>query len=677
MRTPRIHNLSPNAKEDSPHLVAVVDCETRWVEVDGGELHTLRLWEAKAAYRHGHSPTRPRTADGGGTTAQELADWVDAQTKSSPPTWVYVHNLSFDLATTRLPLLMVDRGWKITAHNLASDAPWATLRKGTKTLRLADSWSVLPEKLETIGAKIGVPKPPLPAADDTEEQWRHRCRGDVETTMAALLQVLDWWDKHKLGHWSVTGPRTGFNAMRHLCVKRPGFDPAPLIVGPGHGFGQHGDGHVVIHPDEDARRFERTTLYQGRRDAWRVGVQPRGVYVELDMQRAHLTVAATQKLPHRRGREFESLELDSKLVLTENTTVVADCTITTDEPRYPVRTRYGIVHPVGTFTTRLAGVEIAEARDRGHLVGIGHGWFYGLSYHMQPWARWAEQVLADTEGEHPPMAHVAVKGWSRSVPGTWAARTGRLIVEGDSPVQGWLAETGTYGKRFDPCTIVHMAGRQQLILKDQEADDSFPAILSVIQAHVRLALNRMVDAVPDYRLISCNTDSLIVDSTGWAPGEARRTRRGQLNDKGRHDGAGLIQYLAGAAQPFTLTVKGTSADLRILSPQHLRLDGKPRYAGVAGGAEEVSRDEFRFHTWPKLGTQMADGDARGYVRQLRTVDLTGTTTARFAMECGCTLPPAMAIGEGGNKVIGPQYPECPRHPGRYPEQIQHPTMTLG
>jgi len=674
-RPARIHNLGPNSKEDSPHQVIVIDTETTATEHDGDEYHRMHTWCAATARRHGKDPSRPRTEQADGTSAEQLAAWIDGQVKASPPVWCYAHNLSFDLATTRLPVYLAERGWSITSHNLASDAPWAILKKGSRTLRLVDSGSILPAPLATIAARMGLVKPPLPTVEDPHEMWVARCRADVDITMAALLQVMDWWDLHRLGHWSITGPRTGYNAMRHLCVARPGHDPLHLQTGPGGDWSQHGDGHVVIDPDPDARAFERATLYQGRREAYRVGRLERGMYTELDMRRAHLTVARAHRLPCRRGVAFESLDIDTRYLENANVSIIARVRLNTDDPRYPVRTRFGIVHPVGEFETILAGPEIAEARTRGHLRAIGAGYYYRLSYHMQPWANWLESVLADDGTGHPPAAQIAAKGWSRSVPGTWAARTSQTVMTGSSPVTGWHAEHGVMAGTGAPCTIVHLAGRMQLQVRDVDSDDCFPAVLSFIQAHTRVALGRIMDAVPSYRLVTCSTDSILIDGSGWNPGTHRLGTRAQLAGQAQTDAAGLLAYLAEAAGEHTLVAKGTAADVRVLSPQHVRMDGRIKYSGISAGAEETEKDVFRFRTWPKLGTQMAAVDADVYVRQLREVNLAAITVPRWVYGCGCTAAPRMTAGETGNTIGPADTGHCPAHPHATLAERQHPALT--
>lgn len=673
-RQAKIHNLGSNTRESSPHQVIVIDTETRWHTSEDTEHHTIRLWQAAVSRRHGKNPSRPRHEHAGGATAAELAAWIDGQVKTSPVAWLYAHNQSFDMATTRLPVLLAAYGWVVTTHNLASDAPWAILKNGGRTIRIADSHSLLPAPLAEIGEKIGHPKPPLPTHDDSDEAWHHRCRNDVEITMQALVQVMDWWDENQLGHWSVTGPRTGFNAMRHRCVARPGYSPFEQQVGDGGVIFQHGDGHVVIDPDPEARVFERNTLYQGRREAFRTGALPRGMYVELDIKRAHLTVAKRFKLPCRRGVRFESMSVESPYVYGENVSIIAEVTVNTDTPRYPVKTRAGIVHPVGRFTTTLAGPEIAEARERGELVSIGSGYYYRMSWHMQPWAIWADACLDDTSGDTPEAAKIAVKGWSRSVPGTWAARTSRVVQEGSSPVDGWHSEQGYDLDHKAPCTIVHMQGRMQVLIRDVEADDAFPAILSFIQSYVRVALSRIIDQVPDDRLVTCSTDSVLVDSSGWTVGMDRPRRAGHLRDQASDDAARLLTYLEDASAPFTLSVKTLAADVRVLSPQHVRIDGARRYSGVPGSADEVQKDVFRFLTWPKLGSQMAIGIGDGYTRQARRVDMTRLTVPRWSYECGCTWAPEATTTTAGTRITGIAPIFCPRHPEHTQRELQHPVL---
>lgn len=662
MRAAKIHKLSGNAAEDSPHEVMVIDTETRSHGEGTSEVHTLRVWDAAIMRRHGRNPSRPRIEYGAGSTAEQLADWVEARVKSDPTVWVYTHNLSFDLSVTRLPLVLVDRGWQITQHNLAADSPWARLVKASKAIRLCDSASILPYGLGHIGEHLGVGKLNLPQDGDDDQVWHARCRRDVEITMQALSQAMDWWDTQALGHWSATGPRTGWNMYRHLSIPRKDQHVVEQR-GPGtDSWITHGHGYPVIDPDPDARVFERSALYQGRREAWRLGDLPEGTYAELDFRHAYLSVAMNQPLPCRRGLAFDSLETSSRYVDDPHLSIIANVTVRTPVPRYPLRGKAGITYPVGTFSTVLCGPEIAEARNRGELVSIGRGYYYRLSWHMQPWADRVAAVIDDDAGSVPPAAVLMCKAWSRTVFGVWAARRSNVIIEGTSPESGWHAEHGVDTQTGAKCTVLNMAGRWQYILRDQESDDSFPAVLAWVQSHVRVALGAVIDAVPDWRMVSCSTDAVLVEVAPLAA-DAQHPRG---REAGRASGYAQAKALAAQYCAFVpgleLRCKQIYSNVRVLTAQHLKLDDVLRMAGVSKDAEELAPDQFVFYTWPKLGRQLQLDQARGYVRQHREVDLREVRVNRWAAQDGCTAPPQATVDcEGRTVLLGPPGGGCARH----------------
>lgn len=662
MRAQRIHNLSGNKNESSPHEVIVVDTETRPHGDGDTEVHTLRVWCAVVIRRHGRNPGRPRIERARGRGAEQLADWVDSVVKSDPTAWLYTHNLSFDLGVTRLPLLLIDRGWQLKDNNLASDAPWGRMAQGRRSLRLCDSHSVFPYGAEHIGKMVGVDKPALPDWDDSDEAWYERCDADVDIIATALLQALDWWDEQQLGHWAATGPRGGWNAMRHMCVRRPGMAPIEYR-GPRSGdWVQHGDGHVVINPDPGARTFERAALYQGRRESWRTGELPAGSYAEIDFRHAYLSVAAETRLPCRRGFAFESLPVDTPYLTDDNVGIIAEVQLDVREPRYPLREKFGILYPVGRFVTTLCGPEIAEARRRGELLHIGRGYYYRLSYHMQPWALWLQAILDDPYTKVPPGALLMLKAHSRTVFGKWAAHTSAVIAEGTTPVLGWLAEHAIDTDTGGACTVLHMAGRWSMIRRDIEADDSFPAVLAWVQSQVRVGLAAAIDQLPTSALVSCSTDSVLVDvlacPAAWEALAGDRPAHRALPAAAKALCAALRPFI----DPFELHVKGLYTKVAVLSAQHLRLDSELRMAGVGSQATEKKPGVFEFYTWPSLGTQIALDEPRGYVRHRRRVDLSKMTVNRWMAADGCTAPVQARMDASGATVLVPPWESgCAAH----------------
>src|ERR1051326_819423 len=197
MRPPTpLHNLRGNAAERSPRHVAVLDTETRWRETNGGEMHALRLWAMRVRHRGHDHPKLGVDHRAWGESVEELVERLASWVRHADSLWLYIHRTAFDLAVTRLPMRK----------------PWFRARLDGNVLTVVDSSSLLSASLEKIGVLIGMPKLPLPDNADTQRDWLARCERDVDVTMAALEEVMDWWDEHGLGCWPLTGAATGGNA---------------------------------------------------------------------------------------------------------------------------------------------------------------------------------------------------------------------------------------------------------------------------------------------------------------------------------------------------------------------------------------------------------------------------------------------------------------------------------
>jgi hypothetical protein len=615
---PTIHRLRHNAREGSPHRLLIIDTEADSEREPGRELQTLKLWAAGLVNRHGHEGNDPRYQAFWGFTGDELASVIERCTRKKDTLWVVAHNLSYDLTLSRVLLLLMRRDWRLTRHNLASDAPWALLKRRSIRCRLVDSWSWLPEPLQALAQRLGTSKAELPQLEGDVGAWLHRCQQDVAITGQAFERLLDEWDRRRMGYVSLTGPGSAWNSMLH----------------------RQADTATVVDPDPAARAFERQAVVAGRREVWTVGSQPAGPYLLLDFALAHLTVCANQLLPDRRGAPFQNLPLDDWRLAYPLRTVVADCLISTRSPRYPLRHRGAVLHPIGTFRTVLAGPEIVEARARGELLEIGAGYSYRLGRTMQPWAQWALDLLASEQASVEPMLAVFLKMASRTVPGRWGMQVSRELETGRSWVDGWGLEPAAFGWPPARGAILHLNGEWQSLVRDQEADDAFPAVLAHVQSWVRLMLGRAIDALGG-AVLQCNTDSVLV-------------RQDALHVS--------LSELAALTSPLALRIKAWHDDVAIRSPQHLQLDGTRAYAGIPSKAEQIAPGVFQFWTWPKLRGQLQRGDPRGYVRELRTVELGDVPVTRWAFLDGCCDPPeARWSQEGGNEVLGPSPFGCGRH----------------
>ena len=672
-RAPRVHWLRGNKGERTPRRLIVLDTESRIIETAPREVSELRCWVARVIVRP-ENPGEPAAwTEHSGVDRSQITALVEKTVRPKQSWRLFTHNLSYDLGLTRLPLDLLGRGWEIGRHNLASDQPWAYLKRGGRGLWLCDSWSWLPLPLERLGDLLGKPKPPLPQETDLPEAWLERCRADVEITATALCRLLDEWDRRQLGWWSITGPASGWNTLLHFPARgmRPEHGPAVRHAKDPHQQKTHD--RVLVVPDPQARAFEREALYSGRRDVWRVGNLGQGPWAEIDLKTAHLTICASLPLPSRRWAKFERLDLGDWRLDNPAAGLVARCVVRTQTPRYPLRAKGAVLHPVGTFSTTLAGPEILDARERGDLLQVEAGYGYHLGHQMRDWAQWALGVLNSDSTEVEPMLQVAVKGWSRSVPGRWGMTHARPIRSGPSHVQEWALEPVTVGSPPRRGSIFHLAGTWTESVNDQEADDSFPAVLAYIQSYCRLALNRMLDALPESALVSCNTEGAWINQSALYASEVVMPHSEATGSDPLDKNEAGLAMLNCLTRPLTVQLKRTAQTLSLLSPQHHKADAERLYSGIPRAAVQVDRERYNFQTWPKLKGQIEKGDPRGYVREYRSVNLAAVPVSRWSFEDGYCAPVEVTWAAIGGNTIQPPDPDLERRHGPL-RPSQHPAI---
>ena len=670
---PLTHWLRGNKGERTPRRIIVLDTESRQSEADGRELHELRCWAARVIIRPAITGGPVECSRFEGTERGQITAMVTATVKPKHPWRLFTHNLSFDLGLTRLPLELLALGWSLGKHNLASEAPWAYLKRGDRGLWVCDSWSWLPTSVEKLGEALGLAKPALPGPLDSDALWLARCRADVEIESTALLQLMEEWDRRSLGWWSITGPASGWNTLLHFPARSSPPREEPLAHHSDNPRAKNPQARVLIIPDPAARAFERTALYSGRRDVWQVGKLAPGPYAEVDLRQAHLSICAAYPLPYRRWADFVRLDLDDWRLGRPDAGLVAECVVRAAAPRYPCRVAGAVLHPVGTFATVLAGPELVDARARGELVSIGHGYGYHLGHQMRDWATWALAIINTDGPETSPMLQMAVRSWGRSVPGRWGMTHSKEIKSGDSAEQGWSLEQVTIGMPPRRGFIFKIAGRWSESLNDEEAEDSFPAVLAYIQSYCRLALNAMLDAIPEWGLVSCNTEGAWVHEAALASvAVSTAVLEREPSWSSRPDTVQLAQ-LSAATAPLEVRVKQTAHTLKVLSPQHHQTDQARLYSGIPRAAEETRPDQFTFWTWPKLKGQIERGDPRGYVRERRTVNLAGVPVSRWSFEDGACEPVTVCWSPETGNVIQPPNPELERRHGPL-RASQHPAL---
>lgn len=603
------HYLRPNEAEWSPPVVIYFDTEAWRQPAESGEKQTLRLWAARRDIRR-HPRLAGQVDRAHGTTAAQLAAQVDAWTAGHDTAWCYAHNLDYDLQLSAIIGQLGALGWTAGRHALASTSPWIVLHKGSHhRLTFADSLSWLRRGLADIAPGLGKSKPALPGNSDPDAAMFARCLADVDILAGAMRQLLDWWDRERCGKWSYTGSATAWNHWRHKWT----------------------DGTIHIGRDDDGCTQDRQAIYGGARGAARFGRQQAGPYAEYDFRTAYAHIARLHNLPHGRLARFGSAPLDDPAIDSPDKGMIAEVTLRTEAPRWPLRTAHGVIYPAGQFTTVLASPDIAEARRLGALVSIGPGRYHRLGSQFRDWAKWS--LKASEDGPHGASLGVRLfaKQAGRSVIGKTAQHGYPVTARWDQPGTDWYMETGILATTGAKITRTVIAGRGTETTEAGDGDNAYPAILAFVESYCRVYLMRAINAAGPGAIMAWDTDGMTVDLS-------KSVSLDQIN---------------AATRPLRMRRKALVSWLDIRGPQMIFSPAGNKTSGIPRNTRWNEDGTGEGETWPTLTGQMSRGK-EGEV-MIATVRFNDPDYSAMGWLCndGTVIPPQFAVSPDGQAVLLP------------------------
>jgi hypothetical protein len=555
------HWIKPNEQERSPHRWIVADTEGKSEYAKDTETQTLRCWDA-VRWRD-DLKTGDHAEWNSGEDAEGFWRWVDEYCRAGHRTVLWFHNESYDLRTLRAFEVLPALGWRLEWCNLSRDVSVTSFRSDHGTLVVADTYSWVPKPLAEIGGLVGIGKPPLPAPDDTLEQWHHRCKSDVVITRQVVIELLAFLRGHHLGNWKPSGAGMGYAAWRHRFLTHK----------------------VLVHNDAPALVAEREAMHTGRAEAWWHGKCKGGPFTEWDMHMSYCRIAAECDVP---VKLFAYDDKPTKAVhewAMKHWTILARVKVTTAKPVVPCHHDNRIIWPVGEFETTLWQPELELITNSGGTYEVLEQWRYNSAPALQEWARWSMFMCAQPDDIITPVQRAFVKHQSRAVIGRFGLSHSTGENWGANPYQ-WLGLTDLVdGETGETSRMLHVGEDTFVETARKEADSSLPQITGWIMSEARVRLWTAAETADFDHVMHMDTDSIITDRAGTANMEA----------------------LAEAQLRGGWRAKDTWHALDVTGPRHYRASGRRVIPGVPRTAQETEPGRFTGQVWQSLSGAMAAG----------------------------------------------------------------------
>jgi len=561
--TRRAHYLKPNKHCETVHNAIWFDTESKQ-EVDHEGTITHELAFGIAAYRRRRRGTRWTNPEWCTTrSSASFWDWVDSKCRDRSKLYLFCHNTSFDVPITRCFEHLTNLGFRL--KTCVIDAPPTILkwRKGSRTIVLLDTLNIWRMPLKQLGQHIGLPKLDMPEGIPEGPEWDRYARRDVEIIMEACLK---WWDMLQARDWGGFAPTLASQALRTYRHK---YMHHPILI----------DNH------DKALELCREAYSGGRVECMRLGPIKERIHY-LDVNSMYPAVMQYYDYPTKLYGYTSHASVEDVRRWIDNSCVVAECRIETDEPVYAIKRDGKLICPVGRFRALLTTRELRYALLRGHTVAIERAACFHRAPIFLPFVEslYSLRVAAKVAGQE--TEAWLIKILLNSLYGKFGQR-GAIWENVD--IQPTI-DAGTW-REFDSVTgnVTRwraLGGIVQCQSKESEARDSHPAIAAHVTADARMLLWAYRHAAGHENVYYTDTDSLLV------------------NDRGRE----RLRFYLDPNQLGLLKVEDVYTEGHIWGAKDYRLGDYERHKGVRASASWLDTNTVQQQQWSSLKGMLASGE---------------------------------------------------------------------
>lgn len=533
--------LKPMKGKGSPSSVIFFDTETLSHydnEYEWGEEAQLWFgWAIHCRYEKGKETRRDKIFF---RHSDDFWKWVLTKTSDKKPTWIVAHNLGFDLTTTKLWNLIDKDIFRLTSWPnkkgvidpgiFVMDDPPTIIQLHTpdrRKLICVDSMNYWPTSLAKIGESVGYPKLEMPPYSDgiITEEWSKYCLNDVEVLAEAFGKLLSFIEEQGYGGLTMSAPSLAMRTFRTRFQKRV----------------------IHLHRIQQVSDLERASYFGGRLEAYRIGTFKESVH-KLDITSLYPSVMRVERFPYElvdfQPFKPEGYDQWPDFSIAHTATIL----IHTDTDTYPLKTKEGVIFPIGRYVTTLAGPELVRAKIAGHIERV---------------YAWNEYLLADIFQD---MAthFLEQRSHFRSMGNEVYATFCKLLINSFYGKWGQCNPTWEYcgetegKKRWEVIPIYStsegtysqyrcMGNRMEKRKPKGEGKDhpnSFAAIASYVTSYGRERMRLLCEMAGWKNLAYLVTDGILVNERGY--------KRLLSNNEIRQKEVGYLEYVKGA-DDFAIT----------------------------------------------------------------------------------------------------------------------------
>lgn len=521
------HRLGSRPKERKISAFVAVDTETQGVPDSTGKEHHYLIFGHAIFMRKNKAGTWEEVERLDFTDARDFWEWAEQWVVTKRPLYVIGHNLGFDLPVLQTFSVLDNLGWTLQSAIVTGPPVIVRYARGDYKIILLDSLNYYRMPLKTLGQWVGRTKRSVKTLGILTPTLKTYCRQDTRIVRDAIIRWSDLCEEARLGPIALTIAGQAFSAWR--------------VSGGAKG--------VLFDADEESLELSRAGYFGARTEAFRLGEYTGRVHY-LDVNSMYPWVQRSHYYPTEILGTYKTLTLKDAQDSVETRAMVADVTLDTDAPYYPVRYRGRLCFPVGEFRTILTTPELHLALHFGHVKTLHKVSIYRHAPLFREFVDRLHKLKARYRRRKDVAGEKIIKVLLNSLSGKIGQKGHKYEEIGRtelSDVRAWVevnADSGAvdYFRSFGG--VIQKRGGAV------ESTHSHPAISAHITAYARVSLLEHILTAGWENVLYVDTDSLLCTSEGRSRLEKRLhpTRLGALKVEGTYRGCevrGVKDYRIG------------------------------------------------------------------------------------------------------------------------------------
>jgi hypothetical protein len=297
--------------------------------------------------------------------------------------------------------------------------------------------------------------------------------------------------------------------------------------------------------------------------------------------------------------DFPITKLDS---IPKDYVWLAKCDMSITKPVLPLRYKHKLCLLKGNITNTITSVEYEQFKEYISITKIHKIAIYEAKPIFKEYVEYFYSKRLEAKKNKDNTNATFYKLLLNSLYGKF----GQLIRERElvsvKELDAMLDENESYGNDNNSINIISKVGDKYLVLKQYKLSmNSFPAIASFVTAYARCYLMKLILKAGEENAYYCDTDSLIVNETGFN---------------------NLKEYINNE-ELGKLKLEDESNEIEIIAPKWYTFNGKEVHKGIRKDAIQISANSWKQTKWNKTLSLWKNGYLNEVITEIYYVSHNG------------------------------------------------------